>query len=262
MRADRQNGFGHRQATQTRRVPVTGALRGVVALDGPSGTGKTTVARKLATQLGARYLDTGATYRTLTLAVLRADVDPADADAVRGVLATAAIDVGTDPDRPTALLADVDVGAEIRGAEVTAAVSAVSAIAAVREELVARQRAIIDRIVTEVGGVVVEGRDIGTAVTPDAGLKVFLTAAADVRAERRNLQDTATGAAGDVTAALASVNRRDAADAGRAASPMRQASDAVELDTSELNLQQVLVALSELAAQRGLLDDTAAGAPQ
>lgn len=239
---------------------MTGALRGVVALDGPSGTGKTTVARKLATQLGARYLDTGATYRTLTLAVLRAGADPSDADAVREVLAGANIDVGTDPDSPTALLDDVDVGVEIRGPEVTAAVSAVSAITAVRDELVARQRAIIARIVADVGGVVVEGRDIGTVVTPDAGLKVFLTAAAGVRAERRNLQDTAAGTAGDVSDALAAVNRRDAADSSRTASPMQQAPDAVQLDTSELNIEQVLVALSELAAQRGLLDDTAGAA--
>jgi len=241
---------------------VTGALRGVVALDGPSGTGKTTVARKLATQLGARYLDTGSTYRTLTLAVLRAGVDPSDVAAVGDVLASAGIDVGTDPAHPTALLDGADVGTQIRGPEVTAAVSAVSAIGTVRAELVERQRAIIERTVADVGGVVVEGRDIGTVVAPDAGLKVFLTATADVRATRRNLQDVAGGATGDVTDALASVNRRDAADSGRAVSPMRQASDAVHLDTSELNIQQVLIALSELASQRGLLDDTAAEATQ
>src|SRR5699024_1329437 len=250
------------RATRTRRVPVTGALRGVVALDGPSGTGKTTVARKLATQLGTRYLDTGSTYRTLTLAVLRAGVAPSDAAAVGDVLASVDIDVGTDPEQPTALLDSVDVGTEIRGAEVTAAVSAVAAIESVRDALVARQRAIVARLVADVGGVVVEGRDIGTVVTPDAGLKVFLTAAADVRAARRNLQHVAAGAYGDVTDAMAAVNRRDAADFCRTASQMRAAEDAVHLGTSELSIQQVLIALSELASQRGLLDDTAAGATQ
>src|SRR5699024_4488301 len=209
-----------------------------------------------------RYRVTGATYRTLTLAVLRAGIDPSDVAAVGDVLASADIDVGTDPAHPTAMLDGADVETEIRGAEVTAAVSAVSAIETVRAELVERQRAIIAGIVADVGGVVVEGRDIGTVVAPDAGLKVFLTATADVRATRRNLQDTAAGTPGDVTDALASVNRRDAADSARAVSPMRQASDAVHLDTSELNIQQVLIALSELASQRGLLDDTAAEATQ
>lgn len=242
---------------------MAGALRGVVALDGPSGTGKTTVARKLATQLGARYLDTGSTYRTLTLAVLRAGADPTDAAAVTELLSHADIDVGTDPERPRALLDGADVGAEIRGQEVTAAVSAVSAIPRVRELLVTRQRAIIADVLAELGGVVVEGRDIGTVVTPDAGLKVFLTAAADVRAVRRSGQDAPAGSAGDVEGTLASVNRRDTLDASRTASPLRAADDAIQLDTSELTIQQVLIALSELACHRGLLDGTTtAGAAQ
>lgn len=239
---------------------MTGALRGVVALDGPSGTGKTTVARKLATRLGAGYLDTGSTYRALTLAVLRARIDPADGPAVTGLLSETNIDVGTDPERPRALLNGTDVGTEIRGPEVTGAVSAVSAIPRVRELLVARQREIVAQVLTDIGGIVVEGRDIGTVVVPDAGLKVFLTAAAEVRAVRRSGQDGAAGRGQDVEGALASVDRRDKLDSSRVASPLRAAEGAVHLDTSELNIEEVLIALGELACHEGLLDGTAAEA--
>lgn len=241
---------------------MTGSLRGVVALDGPSGTGKTTVARKLASRLGAGYLDTGSTYRAVTLAVLRAGIDPGDAAAVTGLLAGVRVDVGTDPEAPSVLLDGVDVGPEIRGADVTAAVSAVSAIPAVRESLVTRQRGIITQVLADVGGVVVEGRDIGTVVAADAGLKIFLTATADVRATRRSGQDAAAGRSGDVEGARASVERRDKLDSSRTSSPLRAAEDAVQLDTSELTIEEVLIALGELACRRGLLRDTAAEAAQ
>ena len=143
-----------------------GELRGVVALDGPSGTGKSSVARRLAAMLGARYLDTGSMYRAVTLAVLRAGVDPPDAERVAEVSASVRLVVGTDPARPTISLDGEDVAAEIRGPEVTLAVSPVSAVPAVRELLVAQQRAIIADALDVVGGIVVEGRDIGTAVVP------------------------------------------------------------------------------------------------
>jgi cytidylate kinase len=232
---------------------VSGALRGVVALDGPSGTGKTTVARKLADRLSAGYLDTGAMYRAITLAVLRAGIDPADAPAVTGLARETGYEIGTSPGRPRVLLDGEDVGADIRTEAVNRAVSPVSAVPEVRELLVARQREIIDEVLAEIGGIVVEGRDIGTVVAPGAPLKIYLTASADIRATRRNAQDTAAGRESTVDDAKESVTRRDQLDSSRSASPLRAAEDAVGVDTSELNIDQVIVALCELANQRGML---------
>ncbi|WP_367130415.1 (d)CMP kinase [Saccharothrix sp. HUAS TT1] len=232
---------------------VHGELRGVVALDGPSGTGKSSAARRLAAALGARYLDTGAMYRAVTLAVLRAGADPADQAAVAGVAAAARLVQGTNPDRSTTTLDGDDVGAEIRGPEVTLAVSPVSAVPAVRELLVAEQRRIIAAALDEVGGIVVEGRDIGTAVAPDAPLKVYLTADAEARAQRRAKQDSASGRAATLDATLADVRRRDTYDSTRAASPLRAADDAVVLDTTSLDLAGTLAALLELVDAKGLL---------
>jgi cytidylate kinase len=229
-----------------------GELRGVVALDGPSGTGKSTVARRLATQLGARYLDTGAMYRAATLAVLRAGVDPTDADQVRDTVARAELTVTTDPQAQATTLDGDDVSAEIRGQEVTLAVSPVSAVAEVRTQLVAQQRSIIATALSEVGGIVVEGRDIGTVVAPDAGLKVYLTADAQARAERRTRQDAAAGRQSTVDKTLADVRRRDTYDSTRAVSPARAADDAVELDTTHLDLPGVLAELLAMVEDRGL----------
>ncbi|MGK4597151.1 (d)CMP kinase [Amycolatopsis sp. w19] len=226
----------------------------MVAMDGPSGTGKSTVSRKLATKLGAGYLDTGAMYRMVTLAVLRAGTDLTDADAIADVARKAEFGIGTSPDEATVTLAGEDVAAEIRGADVTTAVSPVSAVPAVRELLVDRQREIIAEVLGRVGGIVVEGRDIGTVVSPDAPLKIFLTASAEVRAARRSAQDSAAGRESTHAVAKASVERRDRLDSTRAASPLRAAEDAVEVDTSALNIDQVIVALAELALHRGLLE--------
>jgi cytidylate kinase len=236
---------------------VAGALRGVVALDGPSGTGKTTVAQKLAARLGAGYLDTGAMYRVITLAVLRAGVDPADSAAVARLADAVRIDVETDPARPRALLDGDDVTAEIRGEAVNQAVSPVAAVGQVRELLVAQQRRLIGQVLETTGGIVVDGRDIGTVVAPDAGLKVFLTASPEVRAARRSAQDLAAGRDSTQQSAQASVERRDRLDSTRTASPMRPADDAVEVDTSDLGIEQVLTALTELAGVRGLLGGAA-----
>ncbi len=211
---------------------------GVVALDGPSGTGKSTVARALATRLGSRYLDTGAMYRAATLAVLRADLPSDDPARVAAVVETARIEVSTDPALPGVLLDGEPVDAEIRTGEVSAAVSAVSALPAVRALLVAAQRELIAD-----GGIVVEGRDIGSVVWPTACPKVFLTASAEVRARRRAGE---LGAAADLAQVAADIDRRDRLDSTRAASPLAQAEDAIELDTTDLDVAEVIDRLVEL----------------
>ncbi|HEY2723242.1 MAG TPA: (d)CMP kinase [Pseudonocardiaceae bacterium] len=223
-------------------------LQGVVAVDGPSGTGKSTVARRLAAALGARYLDTGAMYRAAALGSLRAGVDLDDPGAVEEVVATVSIEVGTDPETPGVRLDGEDVAVEIRGPEVTSAVSPVSAVPGVRALLVAQQQRIIRDATAEGGGIVVEGRDIGTVVAPDAPLKVFLTAAAAERAARRAAQDGVE----DVTEVRRSVERRDRFDSSRAASPLRAAEDAVEVDTTRLGVEDVLASLYALVTDRGL----------
>lgn len=217
-----------------------------VAIDGPAGTGKSSVSKGLAKALGARYLDTGGMYRMVTLAVLRADIDPADAQAVARTAedVTMSVDYRTDGDRY--FLDGEDVSTEIRGDQVTAAVSAVSSVPAVRTRLVDLQREMADGM----GSVVVEGRDIGTVVLPDAPVKIFLTASAETRARRRNDQNVAAGLADDYEAVLADVRRRDHLDSTRAVSPLRAASDAVVVDTSEMTEAQVISHLRDLVTQR------------
>ncbi|OBJ72589.1 (d)CMP kinase [Mycobacterium sp. 1274756.6] len=216
-----------------------------VAIDGPAGTGKSTVSRGLARALQARFLDTGAMYRIAALAVLRAGVDPADADAVAATVAAADISVGADVDTDRCYLAGEDVSEEIRGGAVTAVVSAVSAVPAVRDRLVALQR----QLAGGPGAVVVEGRDIGTVVLPDAHCKVFLTASAETRARRRNDQNIAAGLADDYPGVLADVRRRDHLDATRSTAPMRPADDAVIVDTSDMTQTQVIEHLLDLVNQ-------------
>ncbi|BAX92526.1 (d)CMP kinase [Mycobacterium shigaense] len=218
----------------------------VVAIDGPAGTGKSSVSKELARVLGVRYLDTGGMYRTVTLAVLRAGVDPADAQAVAEIAATVRMAVDCGPAGDRFLLAGEDVSAEIRGDEVTRNVSAVSSVPAVRARLVSLQQ----QMAKGPGGVVVEGRDIGTVVLPDASVKVFLTASAETRARRRNDQNVAAGLPDDYEGVLADVRRRDHLDSTRAVSPLRAAADAVVVDTSDMTEQQVIAHLLELVKQR------------
>lgn len=219
-------------------------------MDGPSGTGKSTVARRLAAALHARYLDTGAMYRTVTLAVLRAGVDPADRDAVVHVAGTRTVDIGTDPLAPAVRLDGTDVVGEIRGADVTASVSAVAGIPEVRSILITQQRRIVADVADAGGGIVVEGRDIGEVVAPDAGLKVFLTASAAARARRRSRQDIAAGRTSTVEETRVDVDRRDALDTRT--TPLRPAPDAVELDSTNLNVEGVIAALVSLVDERGM----------
>lgn len=235
-------------------VAAEGRLRGVVAMDGPSGTGKSTAARRLARECGAAYLDTGAMYRAATLAVLRAGLGAASAPAdVLAVARRARIETVTDPAAPAILLDGDDVEAEIRGTEVTSLVSAVSADPALREEIVSRQRRSIATGVDERGGIVVEGRDIGTVVAPEASLKVFLTASDEIRAARRGAQDRKAGRIADAATVLAAVRRRDHLDTTRTASPLAAADDAVVLDTDHLTVDAVLDELRRLLAERGLI---------
>lgn len=217
-----------------------------IALDGPAGTGKSSVSRGLARTLGLRYLNTGAMYRIVTLAVLRSGVDITDAQRVAFIADDVDLAVGYDPDEDRAFLAGEDVSYEIRGDEVTGAVSAVSAVPAVRTRLVQLQR----ELATGDGGVVVEGRDIGTVVLPDADVKVFLTASAEVRAQRRHAQNIANGIEDSYEAVLADVKRRDHLDSTRAVSPLRAADDAVIVDTSNMDEAQVIAHLQELVQQR------------
>jgi cytidylate kinase len=212
----------------------------VVAVDGPSGSGKSTVSRRLAVALGARYLDTGAMYRAVTWAVLRAGVDPHDADTVAKVTIEATLTIGTDPTDPHIAVDGQNVDAPIRGPEVTGAVSAVASVPAVRTHLVARQRELIAQA-RAAGGIVVEGRDIGTVVAPDADLKVYLTASAAERARRRSVEHEA-----DLAATQEAMNRRDHLDSTRAVDPLTLAPDAVTLDTTELGIDEVVTRLVEM----------------
>jgi cytidylate kinase len=217
-----------------------------LAIDGPSGTGKSSVSRGLARALGARYLDTGAMYRIVTLALLRVGVDLSDSDAVGAAAADVPLSVGRDPNEDRSYLGEEDVSAEIRGDAVTRAVSAVSAVPAVRERLVDMQRA----LAAGEGSVVVEGRDIGTVVLPDADVKFFLTASAQERARRRNEQNVASGLADDYPGVLADVQRRDYLDSTRTVSPLRPAADALVVDTSDMTEPEVIQNLLNLVEQR------------
>jgi cytidylate kinase len=229
-----------------------------VAIDGPSGTGKTTVSRKLAARYGAKYLDTGSMYRVITLAVLRAGIDPTDEAAVIELARRVEFEVGTDPAKASTTLAGEDVTAEIRTELINGVISAVAAVGAVRELMVAAQQEIIAQALATIGGIVVEGRDIGTVVAPEAPLKIFLTADASIRAARRSSQDKSAGRESTVDEVQKLVERRDLFDSTRAINPTRAAEDAVHLDSTELTIDQVLVALGELANQRGLLGDRVA----
>jgi cytidylate kinase len=223
----------------------------VVAVDGPGGSGKSTVARALARRLGLRYLDTGAMYRAVTWLALQRRVDIEDAEALAQLAERAVISVGTDPDAPGIAIDGTDVSTQIRTRPVTSAVSAVSAVPALRRGLVDQQRAMIE---ADRSGIVVEGRDIGTVVFPDAPLKVFLTATTAVRARRRSAE---IGEAGDdaVAQTMAELGRRDALDSGRSASPLAQAPDAYVVDSTDLSVDAVVERIvAELSRRVGAAD--------
>lgn len=208
----------------------------VVAIDGPAGSGKSTVARALAARLELGYLDTGAMYRGVAFAALRRGIDPEDAEPVARLVEDLELVV----DGPDIVVDGVDASVEIRGPEVTRAVSTVAANPAVRREMVSRQR----EWIRSHGGGVVEGRDIGSEVWPEAQLKVYLTADLEVRAARRQ-QELGLADHGPVAVDLA---RRDTFDANRAASPLTQAADAVVIDTTGRSIDDIVGELLERLA--------------
>jgi cytidylate kinase len=215
----------------------------VIAMDGTAGSGKSSASRGVARRLGLRYLDTGAMYRAMTWQMLLDNVDVQDADAVARRAQTVAVSAGTDPERPTIAVDGIDVAREIRSDAATAAVSAVSAVPQVRRLLAAQQREIIGR-----GGIVVEGRDIGTVVAPDAPLKIFLTAHSSARAQRRSAELTQEQVR-ELTAVEADLLRRDAYDSSRATAPLAVAADAVVVDTTDMTLDEVIDYVVSLATQ-------------
>ena len=217
----------------------------VVAIDGTSGSGKSSTSRGVASRLGLRYLDTGAMFRAMTWWLLRQGVDVHDAAAVTARVDDPEILSGTDPEGPSILVDGVDVGLAIRSDEVNAAVSPVAAVPAVRARLLEEQRRVIAEAQTA-GGIVVEGRDIGTVVWPQAAAKVYLTADPAARADRR-----AAEAGGDVKATRASLLERDRIDSSRATAPLSKAEDAVWIDTTDYTLEEVIALVCELAEHAG-----------
>lgn len=222
----------------------------VIAIDGPSGSGKSSTSKGVARARGLRYLDTGAMYRALTWWMLDNGVDVHDSAAVAAAVGRPVIEMGTDPAAPTVSVDGRDVAAEIRTKEVTGSVSAVSAVPRARELLVSAQREIIDAARRECAGIVVEGRDITTVVAPDAPVKLFITASAEARAQRRS-KEIRTG---DVAGTQAALELRDKLDSSRAHSPLTLTSDTAELDTTGLDLDEVVALVVKL------VDEAAAAA--
>jgi cytidylate kinase len=213
----------------------------VIAIDGPSGSGKSSASRGVARELGLRYLDTGAMYRALTWWLMAQGADPGDAALVAARAAEPSIEVSADPDHPWTRVNGRDVTPDIRTSEVSAQVSAVARVPAVRDHLIRRQRAII---AATGRGIVAEGRDIGTVVAPAAQLKVFLTADPGARARRRAAELSA-----DTEETEAAQARRDRLDAAQS----EKAADALLLDATDLTLDQVIEAITRLARERSLL---------
>ncbi|MER5442407.1 (d)CMP kinase [Streptomyces sp. NPDC002790] len=222
---------------------ATAAAAVIVAIDGPSGTGKSSTSKAVAAQLGLSYLDTGAQYRAITWWMVNNGIELDDPSAIAAVAGKADIVSGTDPGAPTITVDGTDVAAPIRTGEVTSKVSAVSAVPEVRARITELQRTIA---LGAEKGIVVEGRDIGTTVLPDADLKIFLTASPEARAARRSGELKGS----DVKATQEALVARDKADSSRKTSPLAKADDAVEVDTSDLTLQQVIECVVTLVEEK------------
>ncbi len=223
--------------------------RVIVAIDGPAGSGKSTTARRVADVLGWLYLDTGAMYRTVALAFRERGVAFTD-EAAAGLLASLDLDLQVGADGLVALLDGEDVTERIRTPEVTEAASRVSALPAVRRRLVAEQRRMAREQAADGRGVVIVGRDLGTGVFPDAEVKIYQVANPAARAERRHREMASRGETVTLDAVAEDIAERDARDAGRAVSPLRQAADAVELDTTGLGIDEQVARVVALVRER------------
>lgn len=221
----------------------------IIAIDGPAGSGKSTTARAVAERLGYLYLDTGAMYRAVALAFIRAGAERTS-EAARRLLPSIRIDLSHDERGLRIVLDGADVSEAIRRPDVTAASSEVAALEPVRTKLVDEQRRIAHTYEQEGGGVVIDGRDIGTVVFPDADVKFFMTASEQVRAERRfdELMEKTGDASYDTV--LEDIRRRDRQDASRALAPLRKAEDAIELDTSRLNVDEQVDVVIQAVMER------------
>lgn len=224
----------------------------IIAIDGPVGAGKSTAARLLAKRLRYRYIDSGAMYRALTWKALQAGLDLDDERSVRRLADATSITLEPDGDRERILLDGQDVSRQIREREVEQATSKISIYPSVREVMVARQRHMAAQ-----GGIVMDGRDIGTVVFPDADVKFYLTARLEVRAERRYLEVQTAGASRKISDLTEEIELRDSRDMGRRASPLRKADEAITIDTSDLPIAQVVDAMEveirrKVAASKGL----------
>lgn len=211
----------------------------IIAIDGPSGSGKSTLGRMLARELNLLYIDTGSMYRAVALATIAAEIDPTDTETIADVAERADIDLEGDPDSLKVLLNGREVTEEIRTEGVTAMSSVVSTIPGVRRAMVARQRAMGKR------GAVLNGRDIGTVVFPDADIKFFLTAAPEERAERRFKEDLVTNTSVSFAQTLSEMIERDRRDSSRADSPLKAAEDAIVIDSSGLSIEEVFARMME-----------------
>src|SRR6185436_5686701 len=211
----------------------------IIAIDGPSGSGKSTLGRMLARALSLLYIDTGSMYRAVALAVIDAQVDPSAADAVASLAHEIDIDLQGDPDSLTVLLGGRDITDQIRTEQVTAMASVVSTNPGVRRAMVARQRMMGRR------GAVLNGRDIGTVVFPDADIKFFLTAAPEERAERRFNEDQTSGLSATFAETLADMIERDRRDSTRVDSPLKVADDAIVIDSTGKSADAVFALMME-----------------
>ncbi|HET7656722.1 MAG TPA: (d)CMP kinase [Bacillales bacterium] len=216
-----------------------------IAIDGPAAAGKSTVARKVAGKLTYVYIDTGAMYRALTLKVLNSGIDPEDGLKIKELLEITKIELVPNGETQIVMLDDSDVSALIRTEEISNKVSFVARHQEVRDEMVKRQR-----MFAENGGVVMDGRDIGTHVLPNAEVKIFLSASVETRAMRRYKENLQKGLPADLDKMKADIALRDKRDSEREAAPLKKAKDAVEIDTTELNIDQVVDAIMGIVEER------------